>query len=134
MTEEKTMYIGPFYFDTKEIFEKYPEIKLVYLFGSQADGKAGPMSDYDFAIYFDEKIPKQRRFNIVLKLNSELTFLFKTNQVDIVVLNDDIGSLLKYQAVKGKLVYNVEPYKIIVEPQIFNEYFDFQVFSKQHNL
>ena len=128
------MYIGPFCFDTKEIFEKYPEIKLVYLFGSQADGKAGPMSDYDFAIYFDEKIPKQRRFNIVLKLNSELTFLFKTNQVDIVVLNDDIGSLLKYQAVKGKLVYNVEPYKIIVEPQIFNEYFDFQVFSKQHNL
>lgn len=38
-----------------KLFENYPEIKLVYLFGSQAEGKTGPMSDYDFAIYFDEK-------------------------------------------------------------------------------
>ncbi|KKP85833.1 MAG: hypothetical protein UR89_C0040G0003 [Candidatus Roizmanbacteria bacterium GW2011_GWA2_35_8] len=128
------MYIGPFYFDTKEIFGKYPEVKLVYFFGSQAEGKAGPMSDYDFAIYFDEKTPKQKRFDLILKLNGILTSLFKTNQVDIVTLNDDVGSLLKYQAIKGKLIYHVEPYKMIAEPQVLNEYFDFQVFSKQHNL
>ena len=128
------MYIGPFYFNTKEIFEKYPEIKLVYLFGSQAEGKVGPLSDYDFAIYFDEKIPKQRRFNVLLKLNGILTSALKTDKVDIVVLNDDVGSLLKYQAIKGKLIYNVEPYKIIAEPQVLSEYFDFQVFSKHHNL
>jgi hypothetical protein len=128
------MYIGSFYFDTKELFGKYPEIKLVYFFGSRAEEKAGPMSDYDFAIYFDEKIPKQRRFDVMLELNGILTSLFKTNQVDIIVLNDDVGSLLKYQAIRGKLIYNVEPYKIIAEPQVLSEYFDFQVFSKYHNL
>jgi len=128
------MYIGPLYFDTQKVFGKYPEIKLVYFFGSRAEGKAGPMSDYDFAVYFDEKIPKQRRFNILLELNGTLTSLLKTNQVDIVILNDDVGSLLKYQAIRGKLIYNVEPYKIIAEPQVLNEYFDFQVFSRHHNL
>ena len=128
------MYIGPFYFDTKELFGKYPEVKLVYFFGSRTEGKAGPMSDYDFAVYFDEKTPKQRRFDIKLGLNVRLTMLFKTNQVDIIILNDDVGSLLKYQAIRGKLIYSIEPYKIIVEPQILSEYFDFQVFSKHHNL
>jgi len=128
------MYIGPFYFDTKEIFGTFPEVKLVYLFGSQAEGKAGPLSDYDFAFYFDEKTGSQKRFDIILKLNAVLATLFKTNQVDIVILNDNIGSLIKYEAIKGKLIYSVEPYKIIAEPQILNEYFDFQVFSRQHHL
>lgn len=128
------MFLGPFYFDTKEIFGTFPEVKLVYLFGSQAEGKAGPLSDYDFAFYFDEKTGSQKRFDIILKLNAVLATLFKTNQVDIVILNDNIGSLIKYEAIKGKLIYSVEPYKIIAEPQILNEYFDFQVFSRQHHL
>jgi len=33
------------------IFKGYSEVKLVYLFGSRASGKTGPLSDYDFAIY-----------------------------------------------------------------------------------
>jgi len=128
------MYIGPFYFDTRETFGKYKEIKLVYLFGSQAEGKTGPMSDYDFGVYFDEKTPRDRRLEIILELNGMLMSLLKTNQLDIVVLNEDIGPFLKYQVIRGKLIYNIEPYKIIVEPQVLNEYFDFQIFSRQHNL
>ena len=33
------------------IFKDYPEIKLVYFFGSKARGEGGPLSDYDFAVY-----------------------------------------------------------------------------------
>ncbi|MFN3740167.1 MAG: nucleotidyltransferase domain-containing protein, partial [Thermodesulfovibrionales bacterium] len=39
----------------KSIFADYPEIKLVYLFGSRAKGIAGQLSDYDFAVYCDGK-------------------------------------------------------------------------------
>ncbi|MEK7633858.1 MAG: nucleotidyltransferase domain-containing protein [Patescibacteria group bacterium] len=117
-----------------KLFEKYPEIKLVYLFGSRAEGKEGPISDYDFAVYFDEKTPSIKRSDIKLELNGILTSLLKTNRVDIVILNDDVGSFLKYQAIRGKLIYNVNPYKIIAEPQILSEYFDFQVFFNKHNL
>jgi predicted nucleotidyltransferase len=33
------------------ILVDYPNIHLVYLFGSQVTGNLGPMSDYDIAIY-----------------------------------------------------------------------------------
>ncbi|PIT98570.1 MAG: hypothetical protein COT71_00125 [Candidatus Andersenbacteria bacterium CG10_big_fil_rev_8_21_14_0_10_54_11] len=38
-----------------DIFRQYPEVKLAYAFGSQTDGTAGPMSDYDFAVYLDTR-------------------------------------------------------------------------------
>jgi Nucleotidyltransferase domain. len=41
--------------DVKSLFMLYPEIKVVYFFSSRAVGKGGPLSDYDFAIYLDEK-------------------------------------------------------------------------------
>ena len=37
------------------IFKKFKDIKLAYLFGSQAKGNAGKLSDYDFAVYLDEQ-------------------------------------------------------------------------------
>ena len=44
----------------KQFFIKYKQVKLVYVFGSQANGSVGPMSDYDFAVYIDEKNKKKR--------------------------------------------------------------------------
>ena len=43
----------------EKIFKLYPEIKLVYFFGSKANGKSGPLSDYDFAFYVAEKDKKK---------------------------------------------------------------------------
>jgi predicted nucleotidyltransferase len=31
----------------------FPELRLVYLFGSQVTGKTGPQSDYDLAVMLD---------------------------------------------------------------------------------
>lgn len=117
-----------------DVFKKYPEIKLVYLFGSRAEGKEGPMSDYDFAIYFDEKTSSEKQFQIKLRLMGDLSDEFKTDKIDVVVLNDKLDPLLKYQAIRGKLIYIIEPYKIIIEPQVLSEYFDFKVFLKHHRI
>lgn len=124
------MYIGPFYFDTKEIFGKYPEVKLVYFFGSRAEDNAGPMSDYDFAIYFDEKTSKKRQFSIKLKLMTEISKMLNNNDIDVVVLNDDLDPLLKYEIIsKRKVLYEKEPYRIMIEPIILSQYFDFYTFK-----
>lgn len=124
------MHIGPFYFDTKEIFGKYPEVKLVYLFGSQAEGKAGPMSDYDFAIYFDEKTSKKKQFYIRLQLIGDLTKELKTDKVDVVVLNNSLDPLIKYEIIsKRRVLYEKEPYRIMIEPVILSQYFDFYTFK-----
>lgn len=109
-----------------EIFIKYPEIKLVYLFGSQATGKTGSMSDYDFAVYFDEQ-NKIKMFDLKFKIQDEISRCLKTDKVDLVVLDATESPELKYNVIKdGKLIYEQEPYRVVVEPQILNEYFDFQ--------
>lgn len=117
----------------REISGKY-QLKLVYLFGSRANGKTGPLSDYDFAVYLDEKDAK-KRFDTRLKLIAEISEIFKTDKVDICVLNDIESPELKYNIIKeGKVIFEKEPYKILVEPRIMSEYFDFHTLLLKYNL
>ena len=107
------------------IFESYPEVKLVYLFGSRANGKTGPLSDYDFAVYLDEK-DSLKRFDIRLNLMGKISSKLKTDAVDLCILNDEYSPEFKYHVVRyGKVIYEVEPYKLLVEPDILNDFFDF---------
>lgn len=116
------------------IFGKYPQIKLVYLFGSRAEEKIGPLSDYDLAFYLEEKSAK-KRFDLKLELFKCLSQALKTDAIDIVILNDAKGSELKYNIIKeGKLIYQKEPYKVLIEPKILNEYFDFYAGLLRYNL
>lgn len=116
------------------IFQAFNAIKLVYLFGSQVNGHAGPLSDYDFAVYLDEK-NLQKRGQIKLELIHEFSKTLRTNRIDVVILNDNIAPELKYNIIKeGHLIYEEEPYRVLVEPQILNEYFDFHHSLKKYGL
>jgi len=116
------------------IFSEYPEIKLVYFFGSRAEGNAGPMSDFDFAFYADEK-DRKKLFSLKLALMERVSLLLRTDKVDISVLNLIEGPELKYFIIKnGKLIFEREPFKVIVEPRILSEYFDFHTQLSHHNL
>lgn len=118
----------------KKIFELYPKIKLVYFFGSKAVGNSGPLSDYDLAFYVEEKNKNKisdLRFELMDKISNELG----ANKVDIIMLNTTEAPELKYNIIKeGRLIYSKEPYKVLVEPQILNEYFDFHSFLLRYNL
>lgn len=117
-----------------KIFRLYPEIKLVYLFGSRVSGEVGPLSDYDFGIYLDEKDLK-KRFNLRLKLIAEISKELKEDKVDVCILNDTDGPELKYNIIKnGRLIFEKKPFKVSVEPKILNEYFDFHFSLLKHNL
>lgn len=120
--------------DLGSIFNDYPEIKLVYFFGSKAAGKAGPMSDYDFAVFLDEK-EKKKNFDIKFALIDKISRFFKTDKVDIVILNMTESPELKYNIIKeGLLIYEKEPFRLIVEPKILNEYFDFRYLLLKYHL
>ena len=107
------------------IFETYPKVKLVYLFGSRAKGKIGPLSDFDLAIFVDEP-DKQKRFDLRVKIMDEVTRKLQTNRVDVCLLNDIQSSELKYNIIKeGELIFQREPFKVLIEPRILNQYFDF---------
>ncbi|MFH1776857.1 MAG: nucleotidyltransferase domain-containing protein [Candidatus Omnitrophota bacterium] len=81
--------------NTKEIKEKFskcfsarPEIRFAYLFGSQAKNETGRLSDIDIAAYLDEKIDSNKRFDLRLKLIGQTCRMFKTDNIDLIVLNN----------------------------------------------
>jgi predicted nucleotidyltransferase len=118
----------------KEIFKKYPAIKVVYLFGSKALDTDGPLSDYDFAIYFDGR-DRKKMFGIKLELFDRLSRFLNTDNIDIVILNTTEAPELKYQIIKeGKVIYEEQPYRILIEPKILNEYFDFHYMLSKYGL
>lgn len=116
------------------LFKTFSEIKLVYLFGSRARGKEGPTSDYDFAVYIDRR-DRKRLFEIKFILMDRISRILKTNKVDVIILNMVKSPELKYNCIKeGQLIYEVEPFKVIVEPSIMTEYFDFKHMLRRYGL
>lgn len=118
----------------KNIFKSYPAVKLAYVFGSRAVGEDGPLSDYDFAVYFDLRdtiMMSDVRFQLLDKLGREL----KTDKIDLVILNMTESPELKYNIIKdGKIIYEEEPYKVLFEPRVLNEFFDFRTMLLKHGL
>ena len=111
----------------KDLAREMPQIVLAYIFGSTATNTRGPMSDYDFAVYLDEPDIK-KRYHIKFSLMGKLSQALKTNKVDVAVINDTDNVYLKHAIIsEGKLLFEKEPYKVIVEPKIMNEYFDFRM-------
>jgi predicted nucleotidyltransferase len=118
----------------KSIFAAYPEIKLVYFFGSRTTKIHGQLSDYDFAVYFDVR-DKHRMYDIKFELTDKISRYLKTDMIDIVILNLTRSPELKYQIINGgRLIYEKEPFKVLIEPRILNEYFDFQKMLLKYNL
>lgn len=116
-----------------KIFKQYPSLKLVYLFGSQVSGKTGPLSDYDFAFYIDDE--KVNAHYTALEIEGKISTLLATEKVDSVILNYTDAPELKYSIIKsGKVIYEIEPYKLLIEPKILNEYFDFRFLLRKHQL
>jgi uncharacterized protein len=116
------------------IFEEFPQVKLVYFFGSRATGEEGPMSDYDFAAYLDEK-DKKKICDIRFLLMDKLAIALKAEKVDVVIINTAEKPDLKYGIIKeGKLIFEREPYRVLIEPRILREYFDFHQMMVRHSL
>jgi predicted nucleotidyltransferase len=118
----------------KSVAISHPEIKLVYLFGSRASGETGPLSDYDIAIYVDVK-DRKKLFDLRLVFMDEVSRALMTDMIDVVILNLAESPELKYHIIKdGKMIYAVEPFNVLIEPKILNEYFDFRDILQRHKL
>jgi len=116
------------------LLASYPAVKLGYLFGSRVNGKTGPLSDYDFAFYADERDTK-RLFDIKITLQQELSRLLATDRVDVMLLNLAESPELKYAVIsEGRLLYEMEGFRVLVEPKILNEYFDFRALLRRYAL
>lgn len=71
-----------------EQIEKDTDVVALYTFGSLATGDLKPLSDLDFGILVSGKFDKQKRFDKHLELIEIFNEVLKTDEVDLVMMND----------------------------------------------
>lgn len=87
-------------------------VQAVYIFGSRAQDREGPLSDYDYAVLFKEK-GHARGDDLYMKLYNLFADIsprtLKNDVIDIVYLRD-VGLELKFHVIRyGKVIYDADP-------------------------
>jgi uncharacterized protein len=104
----------------------HAEVLEAYLFGSQARGQSGPLSDVDIAVYIDAAALDRPGFGIDAELGSELQVALGRSDVDVVVLNR-AGPLLYHRVLRDgeRLLSRDPPATTTREGYALSRYCDF---------
>ncbi len=115
-----------------DFFSTQEHVRLAYLFGSVAKGKAGKLSDVDIAVLLDESLNKKQRFDLQLELISDISKLLKTDKIDLVVINEAPLSL-KFEIIKANypLFIRDRMEKIDFEQMVMSRYLDRRYYEKR---
>jgi uncharacterized protein len=79
------------------------EVRLAFLFGSRARGRAREDSDFDIAVLLDAEAARADRGKTVRRLAGRLGRVVSSALLDIVVLND-APSLLRHRVLRDGIV------------------------------
>ncbi len=108
-------------------FKNQKNIRLAYLFGSQAKNKAGKLSDIDIGIYLNEKVKNKDK--TCIKIINDLTDILKSDKIDLVLMNISSPSI-KFNIVKnGILLKGLIKDKIELESMIIDYYIDSEYYE-----
>jgi len=119
----------------KEYFKTHPEVEVAYVFGSLSQGKINPLSDIDIALLIDRNKIKEETYPYGYKAEilADLVQLLKTNNVDLVLL-DEANPLLRHRILYfGKVIYSRDERKRIkFQIDTINKYNDYKYLFKWH--
>lgn len=115
-----------------DFFSKQEHVRLAYIFGSVAKGKAGKLSDIDIAVLLDESLSKKQRFDLQLELISDISEILKTDKIDLVDINEAPLSL-KFEIIKANypLFVRDRMEKIDFEQMVMSRYLDRRYYEKR---
>ncbi len=106
-----------------EIRNDMPEIKLVYLFGSQVEDSAGPMSDFDLGVLIERT---QDGPQVRSRLSIELAQIIKDGKIDVVLLNRVPIELAYAVIAYGEILYQQDDAtRVEYEARVMGLYFDY---------
>jgi len=109
------------------MFRGYPYIAAAYLFGSQAAGRTGPMSDVDFAVLLKDPHPEGRHLMHQLDhLAIAIEDLLK-KEVDVIAMNRQ-GLIFQHNVLRtGRLIYDADPvFRTGYVSRLISSYCDFE--------
>jgi predicted nucleotidyltransferase len=117
--------IGKVFPEAINYLKNHPQVLFAYLFGSLAMGKQKPLSDVDIAVYLKQhKNAAEKKLDIL----GSLMAIFKTDEIDLVVLNSAELTLMMNILKTKKVLVDKEPYeRHIFESLIMRKFFDFSV-------
>jgi len=119
-----------------QALEIKPSIRFAYLFGSQAKGGGGVLSDIDIAVFFDEAIvyTGENTYGPEYELVLELEKALGAERVDLVVLNK-APIFLRFQVLKGgELIFcRSEKDRLRFHEETIRLYLDFLPFRNVQN-
>jgi len=102
---------------TQAVNQLMPSVRLIYLFGSQADGSATPSSDIDIAVLLDKKMDSVARFDL------EQTLAIELNQdVDLIDLLTASTVLQNQVIMNGERLFGSENEQTKFEMQVMSMY------------
>ena len=98
-------------------------IIFAYIFGGLATGEQRPLSDVDIAVYLDCCIDKA---DAKLEIIGRLSDTLRTDEIDLVILNDAPISLVGRILKKKRVLADKQPFlRHCFESLALREYFDF---------
>ena len=107
----------------ESIMPGFPEISLVYLFGSQVSGNTGPMSDIDLGI-FTEGV--QDEFTYLAHFTHKLNKALETNLLDVIPLRRAPIELAYAVIAKGICIYQKDlARRVEFEANVLSRYGDY---------
>lgn len=109
------------------------DIVGIYLFGSYAEGRQTPVSDIDLAILLDRSFPPVRYFEKKLELLAITTSVLKTDEVDLVIVNEAPPALAYRVLSTGRLLLEKKDRKgqrVNFQVRTYDRYFDFKPVEK----
>ena len=117
----------------KDYFAKQPNIEVVYLFGSQSDGKANSLSDIDLAVLFSESTTPDKRFDQKLTIMGELGSILKTNDIDLVDLNS-AKIALRFSAIENRDIIFLKnnSARVLFEADTMSRYQDYKYYISEN--
>lgn len=96
-----------FNMELKDIAEKFG-LDFILLFGSRAEGKATKKSDFDIAVYGRHILSEEEK----LILSHELSYIFKSEDIDIVDIKSSPPLLRKKIFDSYNLLYCRSPFQV----------------------
>lgn len=100
-------------------------VSAVYLFGSRAQGRAGPLSDYDFGVLLKGTIPAKKYLDKKLHLMAQFSAYLRNPSVEVVLLNEAPPLLAMNIIDGGRLLFETDfHFRVSFETKITMQYLD----------
>ena len=114
-------------------FASLDSVVLAYLFGSQARGKAGLLSDVDVAVLLASQPDDGHCFDVRLEVIGGLMDILHFSNVDVAILNQ-VPLALRYRIVRDGILLFCRDRRAMVafKARTVSEYLDFKPVIEQH--